>query len=145
MKALIVPMILISSIAMGETNTSGTDNNVNVCKPHITVKSCGSCERAPKVITKVVEKPTVVEKIVTVEKQVEVVVEKETIKRVKNNVSLLVGYGAKGNLKESQNEVIAENGPVFGAQYLRNFDSGLNGLIQIQTNRTISVGVGVGF
>ena len=132
---------------------NGNTNNVNVCKPTVIVKSCGNacCKKQQvRVVEKVIEKPVpvyaerVVEKTVTQTREVD--------RTRKNHVSLIGGYGARGNLVESTSngvtETRTENGPVFGLQYLRDFGSGRTGpnaLIQIQTNRTLSVGIGVSF
>jgi hypothetical protein len=156
-------VVALSSAFAAENKVEGTGNNVNICQPKIEVKSCGSCCQAkPRVIVKtvekIVEKPVVVEKIVEVDRPHilpvrEVIVEKKIDRTRKNHVSLLAGYGALGNLKETQETnktvVRTENGPVLGLQYLREVRSGekssLDLLIQAQTNRTISVGIGIGF
>jgi hypothetical protein len=100
-------------------------------------------------------------KIVTVEKIVEKVVEVpvtvvKTKKIVRKNIiSLLGGVGPKGNLRENfipnGHEVTTDNGLVVGLQYTRdlyqfkNDNMAITGSIQVQTNRTALVGVGVEF
>lgn len=99
------------------------------------VKTCATC--CPKVKPKIVTK--------------EVVVEKEVVKKVSQpyHVGILAGYGARGNLKESSDGVRTENGLVLGLQgqaVLKQAESyDVSGVLQLQTNRTVSAGVLVGF
>lgn len=141
----IIMMLFAMNVLATETNTTvdGTDNNsnVNIFKPTLIVKpACDTCCKKPKVITKVVEKKVIVEKQV------------ETVKHVKNRISLLGGVGPKGNLKETPMpgyiEYSTENGPVFAIQYSRDLsDNQVTPVlsIQAQTNRTLMLGLGVGF
>lgn len=82
-----------------------------------------------------------------VEKTVEKTVVKETY--TKNNVSILLGGGPRGNIREetssSGNTYHSDNGAVLGVQYSRNLDEAMTGLIQLQTNRTFLLGIGADF
>lgn len=141
------------------SQVEGNNNNVNICQPKIEVKACQApktkivVKTVEKVVEKVVEKPVVVEKKVFVEKIVERKVVVEKIKTRKNHVSLIGGYGPLGNLTLNRisdgYEAKTEYNAVMGAQYMREVYQGqstsLDLLIQAQTNRTFSVGVGIGF
>jgi hypothetical protein len=145
---------MVSSASAQTVTNSGTGNVTQICQPKIEVRTCDSCAK-PKIITKVVEK--IVEKPVVKEVEKQVFVEKEVVvervKSRKNHVSLIGGIGPKGNLLESNeggNTVVrTENGPVLGLQYMRelnsNSDSALHLLLQAQTNRTFTAGIGVSF
>ena len=147
MKKLLLSLLIPMSVYAAQDNVTGNNNNVNICKPNIVIKQCSNCCNKPKVVEKIVEKPVTViqEKIVTKTVKQEVLLQ--------NHISLLGGYGPKGNLKESYNgsvnEVTSENGPVFCIQYMRDFRSEGNYsphiLFQIQTNRTGLIGGGVSF
>lgn len=66
--------------------------------------------------------------------------------KAKNRTSILVGHGALGNLRANGNRVETENGAVIGLQYMRDFtEDDYHLLIQVQTNYTVSVGVGLDF
>lgn len=95
-------------------------------------------------------------KTVTVEKVVEKPVEKvvEVVKRRKNHLAIVAGIGPKGNINAEQDvtgaiSYEANNGAVVGLQYLREIKSydkmSIDGALQIQSNRTFLIGVGVGF
>lgn len=151
----VIMILMMVSVASAETVTnSGTGNVTQICQPKIEVKTCDSCSR-PKIVTKVVEK--IVEKPVIKEVVKEVVVKEEVVvervKSRKNHLSVLGGVGPKGNLIESNEAsgtvVRTENGPVLGLQYMRELnsdsDSALHILLQAQTNRTFTAGIGVSF
>lgn len=154
MKYIITGLLMVSSASAQMVTNSGTGNVTQICQPKIEVRTCDSCAK-PKIITKVVEK--IVEKPVVKEVEKQVFVEKEVVvervKSRKNHVSLVGGIGPKGNLLESNesgNTVVrTENGPVLGLQYMRelnsNSDSALHLLLQAQTNRTFTAGIGVSF
>lgn len=153
MKYLIPVLFLFCFSAQAQTVTNsgaGGGNVTQICQPKVeVVRSCGN-NCCPKQKTVTVEK--VVEKIVEVPTTVERVVVEEVERSNKNHISLLAGYGARGNLIETQEngktETRTENGMVFGVQYLRQLgDGGLrpHALIQAQTNRTLSVGLGLSF
>lgn len=81
--------------------------------------------------------------------------EKKVLKNVthKNRVSLFVSQGPSGELEcsssRNRGNCSTESGLNLGIQGQRDFytdeDFSLHGLIQVQTNREVSVGIGVGF
>ena len=74
-------------------------------------------------------------------------------KRIKNHVVLLVGFGPQGTLTNQVNNGIAiisnKNSIIGAAQYIRevwhNDKFGVDASLQLQTNRTGLIGVGIGF
>lgn len=89
-----------------------------------------------------------------VKTEVKTVVKKEVQNvTLKNRVSLLAGRGPLGNLKETyfvnRTQYQTENNLVLGLQYMRDFSEGTevnwHGLIQVQSNKSVSLGVGLGF
>ena len=69
------------------------------------------------------------------------------VRKIKrNHFSLLAGRGPLGNLKISDLRVKTEQGAVLGLQYMRFGRSGGKSFsIQALTNKTLMLGVGVGF
>lgn len=152
MKTLVVTLMMLGGFSARAANvveSTGTGSVVQICAPKMMSCTAGCKKPRTKIVERVVEKRVEVPVDRIVEKQV--IVEKTVVRKVsrKNSVNLLVGYGALGNLRETPEKVYTENGPVVGLQYMRvlreSNKSQLNGLIQVQTNRTLSLGVGLGF
>jgi hypothetical protein len=141
--------IYLSLIAVLTYLFIDTANAEMVCKDVPETKACATC--CPKAKTKVVTKVVTKEVIVTVPVEKTIIVTKRIVR--KNNLTLLAGIGPKGNLREEYvphgHEVYTDNGLVAALQYSRNLiDFGrtsLTGSIQIQTNRTGLLGVGLDF
>lgn len=141
-------LVLLSQYAQAFNDNT----NTNICKPVIQVSNCKkncdvACDKSPKIVYKTRLKK--IEKIV--ERRVNVSVVKT--KHFKNHASLLVGYGALGNIQESNNGLSStyrtEQGLVVGLQYLRNVRNRDNYSVHLgiqgQTNKTLSIMSGVGF
>ena len=66
-----------------------------------------------------------------------------------NRVSVLFGKGPYGNLRDDGSNIQTDSGKLFGLQYMRTVDRGedydFHLLIQVQSNKTVSGGFGVGF
>lgn len=120
--------------------------NVNaelVCKEVQKPKECATC--CPKIKPKIITKTVEVERIVNVTE----------VKRIirKNNLTLLGGIGPKGNLREDAivngYQYFTDNGFILGLNYTRNLvefqDTALTGSIQVQTNRSALLGIGLEF
>lgn len=170
MKKLMILLAMISFTAYGNddpvTIKENSDHNkqiVQVC--NAAPKEVKTCSK-PKVIykTKTVIKKVPVVRVKTVVKKVPVVkykVKKEkVVKRYvrpeynKNRVSVIAGYGALGTLTHSQDQngndkIVSDQGLVMGLQYERDvYNSrsvGVHLLIQGQTNKTFSGGIGLSF
>jgi len=165
---LIVGMFSLSVYANDDLvklgdNSDGNKTVVQVCNaaPKV-VKTCTK----PKVVykTKTVIKKVPVVRYRTIVKKVPVVkykVKKQIVKKRyvrpvynKNRVSALAGYGALGTLTHTQDEhgndrITSDQGLVLGLQYERDIynsrSMGVRLLIQGQTNKTFSGGLGLSF
>lgn len=147
MRFLALLIAVVPTCSMAEISHNSAP--VQICKPTVIVKSCGSCcNHKPKIVYRTVEKPVEVIKLVDrpVVVRQEIVVEKQITKP--NRVLLLAGVGPKGNLVEEYSTthhiVSTENGPVMGLQYVRDIGR-LSVTIQGQSNRTGLVGLGLNF
>lgn len=101
-----------------------------------------------KIVTKVVEKPVIVEKekVVVVKQDVPYVMTRTFIKKVqkKNRISLLGGTGPT-KVSATSEEVRLERGAVVGVQYQRMLGDALSVGIQVQSNQTVLGSVGIDF
>lgn len=113
------------------------------------------CEQKPacpkvrtKVVTKVVEKPVIVEqeKVVVVKQDVPYVMTRTLVKKVqkKNRVSLLGGSGPT-KVVVTSSDVRLERGAVVGAQYQRMVGDSLSIGVQVQSNETVLGSIGLDF
>lgn len=101
-----------------------------------------------KIVTKVVEKPVIVEKekVVVVKQDVPYVMTRTFIKKVqkKNRISFLGGTGPT-KVSATSEEVRLERGAVVGVQYQRMLGDSLSVGIQVQSNQTVLGSIGIDF
>ena len=62
---------------------------------------------------------------------------------LRTRAAILVGYGSMGNLRQSGDRIETQNGPVLGLQLSDDVTEDSHLLIQVQTNETFSLGLGV--
>ena len=63
----------------------------------------------------------------------------------KNRILILAGRGPQGNLKTTSNGIETEQNLVMGLQYVRDINTDTNLSVQIQTNKTLLMGIGLNF
>lgn len=168
--AIIVGMLSVTAFANNDPvtikeNSDGNKQVVQVCnaapvktceKPKVIYKTKTVVKKVPVVKYKTVTK-TVVKKVPVVKYKVKKQIVKKRYVRPeysKNRVSVLAGYGALGTLTHQKdangNSVItSDQGLVMGLQYGRDIYNsrsvGVHLLIQGQTNKTFSGGLGLSF
>lgn len=63
----------------------------------------------------------------------------------KNRINLFVGEAPSGNIKGSASKVITERKGVTSLQYLRDVSERVNLGVQVQTNKSLQIGIGLNF
>lgn len=70
----------------------------------------------------------------------------ETKKKIKlNRINLFVGKAPAGNLKSTSTGFKTEAKEVLGLQYMRDIKTNINLGVQVQTNKSFSIGIGLNF
>ena len=137
-KFIVVATMLLSPIAFGHGNQShskvGNGNNINNCNPTLVCKTCNTCKKKPKVITKYKTRTVVKEKIV-----------KEEMDR--NSLSLIAVANPTGlTVSEAGGKHKAKTDYEFdiGLMFQHDFDD-IRGTVGVTVQGNLFLGAGVRF